>query len=270
MAKTPFRKRFSTYRGFKILKRVSGVYRVDWLAKGVNFYLPRHFEFHGSLQLLHQYIDALVTREALRTQKIEDSGVVQDLEYDDSQNDELKDRPMVTISPERLLEILLLQDPLEIPAEAAIRFSAHDGRWWPEVVIAGLLDKGLLRESELPTKSVIDIAPHEIPSAFATTGLNAQRDAVGADGNFQMATASADAPPSPMSRHTVRAINHRHYHELLDIVQDQQGTYYQRQLVRNGKPFWLGTSWSINGPWACYWEDERLMQAMEAVSSESD
>lgn len=260
---TSNRSRISAYRGFRLRKRTNGSFRVEWTVKGINYYLPRVFNFRGNIHMLHKYIDALVERDLLVVERIENTGVVDDVEWDDSGTDELAQRKMIHISPERLLEILLLRDPLEIPADTAIRFVPKDGQWWPEVVVAGLLDKSLLRDEDLPNKSEINIPASQIPTQYATTGLNNQIDAEGLDGNFEpTGQVQNERPPAPTHQHTVKVVNHDHYHEVLDLIQDQRGTYYRRQLVRNGRAFYTATAWSISGPWHRWWQDERMMLAM--------
>lgn len=109
------------YKGYRLHKAPikGGPHKVGYVMKVGNYHLPRKFEWtdKNNTFAFKKYVDALVNRDVLESQKYEDEGYAINHEFEAYEGKP----PVITISPMRLAQIIFCEDPLELPADTIVR-----------------------------------------------------------------------------------------------------------------------------------------------------
>jgi len=264
------------YRGFRLERyrttSVRCIYTMEW----ANLFLPRSFVWVdiSNRAGLAQYIDAIVEKRAVDAGEWERNNLVAEVVASDSTYENV---PIVTISPMRLMSVLRGEDPLEVHANTVFRLVNDDNgqkrytveNFLAEVVSTVKEDEHIKATLErIETQRPIFYStqlPHSIRSkhnmfpAPMHTGVNL---ASTADEAFQDPT-----PQAPVTEEVfLTASDHFTHTESVSLIAPQGSRpYFVRRILRKDDVLWAGSSFSIKGPWHCYYKDASRLTALGLV-----
>jgi hypothetical protein len=243
--------RIQSYRGFIIARRNDQRHFVKWQIKA-NPWLPRSFLWSGDMTGLERYIEALIDQDQETKEAIENEGLASQHVYPPQEEIEAAG-PMVEISPERLVAVMLGADRLCIPAAGVLTVKHHGSRYWAGQVQALLIAKGVL---PAPTREELRQAllmPKFPPKAHSGINLTMTPE-TSFDQRFG---ACVKDEPESKKGEEIRMCSrkHRYHSETINLVAASP-PYYVRRLHRGRDLIYLATSWSPKGPWDVLHKDE--------------
>jgi hypothetical protein len=223
------------YRGFRIMPQANGVLFVRWMSKHVNYYLPRFFEFRGTVEDCCKYCDALIDKRIWDSKKYEDHGMATGQTFEPEQ----VPGPIVSISPNRLLAVMLGLDPMCVPAAATIHFTSHKGRHWADFIPAELVAEGVLPDIDMESlKTSLTASAASIPD-YQHTGLNVPRPVLVEETKIE---------EQKIQEINIASFDREYYQEQISLIASNP-PYYCRRLTKGSDLIYMATSWSKDGPW---------------------
>jgi hypothetical protein len=257
--------RIQAYRGFLLAQRNDGRIFVKWQIKA-NPWLPRSFIWSGDAKGLEAYLEALINQDNETKEAIEHEGLASQHVYPPQEEIEAAG-PMIEISPERLVAVMLGIDRLCIPAAGVLTIQHHGSRYWAGHVQALMIAKGIL---PAPTKAELQQAllmPKFPPKAHSGINLTMTPE-TSFDQRFGVQSAKEE--PESKKGEEIRMLQrkHRYHSETVNLVAASP-PYYVRRLHRGKDLIYLATSWSAKGPWDVLHKDEarcNLLQTQERVA----
>jgi hypothetical protein len=245
--------RIRSYRGFLLARKNDGRTFVKWQIKA-NPWLPRTFLWSGDDRGLEAYIEALINQDSQATEAAERESLATGHVYP-TQEEINAQGPMIEISPERLLAVMLGVDRLCVPAAGVLTVKKHGHRYWAGNIQAMLVAKGIL---PAPTKEEIRQAamlPTYPPKAHSGINLTyGPEEAVNDRFNMQKT-------PRNHRSQEVKILHrkHRYYTETISLAAETP-PYYIRRLHRGKDLIYLATSWRPKGPWEVLHKDDARCQ----------
>jgi hypothetical protein len=250
--------RIQAYRGFLIARRSDGRAFVRWQIKA-NPWIPRSFLWAGTNDELNTYLEALINQDERAKEAMEAQGLATGHVYPSTEEIQATG-PMIEVSPERLVAVMLGVDKLCIPANGSLSVKQHGHRYWAGNVQALLIAKGVLpapTREELRQAVMLPKFPLKVH-----TGVNlpfATQSAV--DLKFG---ASEDKPQEKTRSEKEIPIlkkKHRYHSEAVSLVASSP-PYYVRRMHKGTDLIYLATSWSPKGPWDVLHQDEVRCQLL--------
>jgi hypothetical protein len=245
--------RIQAYRGFLIARRNDGRASVRWQIKA-NPWIPRSFLWAGTNDDLNTYLEALINQDERTKGEMETQGMATGHVYPSTEEIQATG-PMIEVSPERLVAVMLGIDKLCIPANGSLTVRQHGHRYWAGNVQALLIAKGVL---PAPTREELRQAVllPKFP-AKPHTGINLTSTPQSAvDLKFGI---QEENPQEQTSRNEkevpILKKKHRYHRETVNLVASSP-PYYVRRMFKDRDMIYLATSWSPKGPWDVLHQDE--------------
>lgn len=228
-----------------------GVFKVSYRPKKANYWLPRKFVFKGPKEDLEDYIEALVFKSP-KAADYEAAGHVSHLVYTDPPAIGTE-ADVYHLSPTRLQQVLLGNDPLALPETCGITFTGDVGNGLvvPKTIISYLVSQELWND----LASDIDEFTALAEGRGCTFRWRAVRKAVHAeliplhqvlpDGTVLEEEELANPE---QERLITRKLPNQATETIYRVYQYGQ-TYYGREITYEGMVIYRGTSNSPTGPW---------------------
>lgn len=204
---------------------------------------------------LQHYLDAVLRGQRSRALYFERNGLAIDLVY--PVMDMEKAQETIHLSFKRLIEILTLRDPIDVPVWGKMRFITDGRKLVPYEFITAVAE-------------IVDPEGESLkPSPFWRFATGKDLDRMGlkpedvTSGMYRQVPQSTEhaplAPSVGAQESEVRRTVGRDHVDLLTRVRPPNGTpYFVRRIFRTcqGSPvLWAGSAFEENGPWHCYHRD---------------
>ena len=279
-----YRSPLSYYKSYKVTNcSLQGYFRAKYRWKYGNTQLPMCFLWKGSLDELHEYIDALVDGKRKEQLFWENAGVAYSHEF----NTVAEGKQVIEISKVRLLAVLRGEDPLHVPINSTLRFTEFSNsgkRLVPAEVIAEMLSTEL---EDLYVQELEKRLAKGLPILYVSGQgkmLGELKDRLVQDVSVKNSAENlaaiekhegfAPVAPDALSEgETLPAEELVHlqdfgtHHEEV-IIKRPPGNgmpYFVRRLSRDARLLWCGTSYCVNGPWKVYHTDPQRLLAIGIV-----
>lgn len=268
------RVRLHVYRGYRVYPGEKGC-TATFIYSSINYHLPRKFKFSAEAGIadLHRYIDALVDRRSLEIKKYEG----EDLAYAQEYEDPPAEVPIIRISPELLISVLLGEYPLDVPIHSKLQMKGTGGgKFVPDYLPAELADAGLLDAYYEGLRDFIEqgkpytlrekLRPLEPNVSMPANGFRPSESLLAAEqqGKGEVVEAPKPQPPTetPIESHALGDC----VEALCAIESSDNDPYFVRRIfTAQGACIYTATSWSLDGPWSVHTMDPKAKRLLEAA-----
>lgn len=230
--------------------RKQGCYSVSYRPRKANYWLPRRFKFFGPKEDLEDYIEALVFRSA-KSADFENAGNVRDMFFIDppAVGEEAEN---YYISPGRLWQVMLGNDPLAIPETCGISFvRTKEGPIIPREIMSYLVSQDLWKDLEKDKAHYEELAEqYGCTFRWKAVRKSVHAELVPLDQVLPDGTVLEDDDLQKVSQTTLlqRELPNGAQETIVQVFQGGQ-SYYGREITLEGNIVYRGTSNSAAGPW---------------------
>lgn len=230
-------------------RKLKGCYHAIYRPKRANWWLPRSFDFTGPKEDLEDYIEALVFKSQ-RALEYEENGHVLNLVYHEGPKagEEVGE---YQISPERLWQVLLGNDPLSLPETCGVTFGREDGFYLPRNVLGYLVSQELWRDLSKDIESYAKFAAGQ----GCTFRWSAVRKAIHAEliPLEQVRPDGSIIEDEELQRQRREIISEEEVGqgavETISRITQAGQSWFARDVLYDGRVIYRGVSSSLMGPW---------------------